>query len=88
MVTAGTIDTDFVVPSDFVVHGFPGKTATRKTLRRGGRDHNQHHDKLRSDRHGAGAKEVPTWYGLGRVVVDMPFEVRNVVRVRSGGCCL
>jgi hypothetical protein len=87
VVTAGTIDADLVVPGHLVVQGFP-ETASRKTVRRGGRDRDQHSDKLRLDRHRAGAKEVPTRYSLGRVVVDMLFEVRNAVRVRGRGCCL
>ena len=87
VMAVGTIDADLVVPRHLVVHGLP-VTASRKTLRRGGRDRDQHGDKLGSNRYRARTKEVPTGHGLGRVVVEMPFEVRNVVRVRGRGCCL
>ena len=67
VMAAGTIDADLVVPRHLVVHGFP-ETATRKTLRRGGRDRDQDGDKLGSDRPPGKSRGSPyrAWPRSGR----------------------
>lgn len=78
--TPGTVDADLEPACHLALHGLPVAPAS-EPLRRGRGDLRQHSAHGRSYLHRARIEEITPGHCLGGVVVTMPPEERNIMRV-------
>jgi hypothetical protein len=80
VVAAGAVDADLEPASHVALHRFPVAT-TRESLRRRCRDLGQDCSHSRSHLNRTGVKEFPARCRTSGIVIAVPAEKRNIVRI-------